>query len=742
MVCAIPSQGQARTHIGDEIPAANYQIGNGPDISCEIEAEINAIPMFYPEWAEDRLTWTAYPYSAYYFRNAPTEGANFFSGKISDAGACIVNNIANFFFMATRFCVTVGNNLLITCFDDTLLKNSIGFVMQTVKSISPFYETGTGSGIEFIFFLALAGLGVSVCLLLLRAQVMKALSAVLVSVLCLSVLMIYTGHVESIIPPVISGLNNLTGISIMATSGLQDYVPEGEVTSPGTDIQVVDSDISDLSMLGLSMANLTNAIWFATVSGPWANGQFGTSDYSRLRMTPEEMERVNEALKRKGDSQRHKNLQSEYIDTNYLASSEDVKEPLLAAITAPDIDHGDHVITQSASGAGEQNAQRHITAAFWSMFPAAAFLVLMVLVGLPVFCSQIFLIGLLVILPFAFVAGIAGDRGRKVMLTFIQWTLQALTTKVVYGFYLGLVMMLVIITMRFAGSNTGLSGFLLFLVFGAAAYARKHFYDLVMSLISLTPAKTDMMDNPLKSFMKYSMIQGMLKGGRNRLNKGKGENKQNKKNNEGEPPQTPEEKRKQEEEALNRRETDRVYQMYSEDETRNDVTENRKQSSDPNNPNRQSKEKVDAEQGTNSEYDSAETIPTEEPAHSENNDLNQTEDDRVYQMFLEDETRDDVEEKVDTNQGANSSHGSEVLNSVNREDKSASKESEPDKSNTRQEQKPEQKHGADVNHIPAENDDDSLMERRRQLRENYYNDIEQPVRKRHSEDPPWSDKEY
>ena len=750
MCTIIPLQTQARTHIGDELPASKYQIGNGPPIDYEIEAEYGAVPMFYPEWAFDKLTWCGYPPSAYYFRSAPTEGANFFAGKISDAGACISNNIANLFFNLTKISTILGNSVLVTCFDDFVLQKSLTVVMKTVKDISPFSNNGAKTGIGFLFYLAMAGLGISVCILILRAQAMKALGSILLSILCFTGLMIYVGHIESIIPPAISCLNNFTGVAIMATSGLQDYVPEGSEEDITFNIET--SDTSDISTLGLSMANLTNAVWFATVSAPWANGQLGTSDYRRLKMTESEKEKVNKALNRSGDTVRHKTLQSEYIDTNYLTSSEDVKEPLLAAITALDIDHGEHAITVSASGPGEQNAQRHITAAFWSMFPAGAFLVLMVLVGIPVFCSQILLIGLLIILPFALVIGIAGDRGRQVMLRCIQWTLQALSLKVIYGFYLGLIMMLAILMMKIAGNNAALSSFLLFTVFGAASYFRKPFFSLVMGLISFTPAKIDI-DNPFKTFLKYSLLQKVLNRERNsqppsvppspvpKNNNAEGEGGSS---NESEPPKTP--GRNTEEPGTgvyHNQQAEREYQEYLEREAKfhkaakdsrpgdlhknNEdflsTHDNRDQESDAGEGSRSNEPSFQPESSRSNEttsYKSGSPNSSDSKATSSR----PTTSKRTQQSNVGAETRGNKDTKQsDTNEPPQSKNneGSGIT---------TMKESAADYSNYNR---------------TWDEEEESLWQRREQLRAQYFGDSEETgLRKRQSEDPParWKNDDY
>ncbi len=804
IICITPHQVQARTHIGDEIPAEKYQIGNGPDISCELEAEFNSTPMFYPEWAKDRLTWTAYPYSAYYFRSAPTEGANFFSGKISDAGAGIANSIANLLFMGTKFCTTVGNNLLITCFDDGLLKNTLSFVMGTVKEI----ESTASDAMKVIFYLALAGLGVSVSLLLLRAQVMRALSSVLISILLLAGSMIYVDNIENIIPPTVSCLNNLTGVLMMATSGLQDYTPEGSAEDNLAEAKIEITDTSDISTLGASMINMTNIIWFATVSGPWANGQFGTSDYSRLKMTAEEKEKVNDSLNRKGASERYKTLQSEYIDTNYLASSEDVKEPLLAAITSPDIDHGEHAITLAASGAGEQNANRHITAAFWSIFPAAAFLVLMALVGLPVFASQILLMGLLFILPFAFMTGIAGDRGKEVTLKFIEWTLGALSTKVIYGFYLGLVMMVAIIAMKFAETNTGLSGFLLFIIFGAAACLRKRYFNLVISLISLTPGKETTSD-PFKTFMRMTLLKRLLRRSGKQLrwknqeeNKGKKNKKENESekekengestgNKEGSPPRTP---NRTQNHAAGKNDKAQKPRSYSKEEkmqpeaNRNSSDEshdidfslpNHEQALGSNQDTqgerkdanylfhrRRSDEKNESELENNpfphrrayknNKSDIKVKAPwdktgaptpssgSESPQTQNNNpDVNHSTVIKANSSMAYDKQQSHMSQGPLSNNTAEQLEKKTASSLTNRrEDSMTSKEPKADKSSIWPEYKNQQRAGADIEDY-SESDDDSLWQRRRQLRENYLNDVdEQPQRKKQREDPPWRDKEY
>ncbi len=514
---SIPVGVSARTHIGDEMPATKYQVGNGPDISYELEADDNILPIFHPGWALDQLTWLSYPHTAYYFRNAPSEGSGWFSGAIDDASASIANCLANVTFKLTKFFAYMGNILLLIGFDDFFMRDSLGYIDSFVKNSSNGF-LGT------LLTLALVGLAIGAGVMIFRGQVMRGLSSVLLGLLCFSGLLIYTANVSSIIPPVLSFFNNLTASAIFAVSGIQDYKADPNNTDSQFDLNIEEAD-EDLTLLKKSLCNMSNGMWFALVSAPWASGQFGTADYTKLKMTQEEIDQVNEALKpsvfssEKQKTVRSKTLKSQYIDTNFLASSEDVKEPLLKAITALDIDHGNHPMTTAASGPGSQNADKHSSAAFGSLIPAGAYFVLMVLVGLPVFLAQLAIVILLLLLSVALILGVAGERGRQLMLKYIQWLLSAFSIKVIYGFYLGVTMCLAIMVMHLSGSNIAGADFLLTIIFAAAIWFRKDYFNWAMGLIALEPPKFKM-ENPLKTFMKYKIAENVLSRKSGITNKG------------------------------------------------------------------------------------------------------------------------------------------------------------------------------------------------------------------------------
>jgi hypothetical protein len=62
---------------------------------------------------------------------------------------------------------------------------------------------------------------------------------------------------------------------------------------------------------------------------------------------------------------------------------------------------------------------------------------------LPIILAQIAIVVLAIFLPLGLMLGLAGDTGIALMVKYFRWVIAALSVKVGYGLYFGVVMFLV-----------------------------------------------------------------------------------------------------------------------------------------------------------------------------------------------------------------------------------------------------------------------------------------------------------
>lgn len=479
---------------GDQWPAENYQVGKKADIFTEKKIEavtyplnlmllglagatfwagggvsviaqrvftemlagyaINVSVQNQPATSATALVWLNYPPSAYSFQSATKHEVNFVKGAVTNISTTVFDWIANQLFFVSKVLVMIANNIVVLCFDSQWVRSAADWISDGVKTVSSSFSSGGGGWLFVFFVLALCALAANVAIHLLRARVVNALTAVLVAGACVAGLYFYTANANYVVAAVSEFTDNMAGLAMSAAS----------VLSPQT-----TSGAGSLSPLRQGIAEVTNMAWFSNVACPWSAGQFGTANPKNLKITQSEWDgsglvhspylggspgikdcvppdytdvpppAAGQRLTRSELEQMVKNG-TLYADTLYLGADDEVREGLLQALSSEVLDHGQHRETVFTCGPEVSTAWRHVLAAFVSFFPALAYLLLVVFVGVPVIFAQLILMVLLIFLPVALVIGVSGDNGRRAMLGYIKYIIGCFAAKIVNGFFLGTVL--------------------------------------------------------------------------------------------------------------------------------------------------------------------------------------------------------------------------------------------------------------------------------------------------------------
>lgn len=499
LLLSVPSFALAdRKYIGDEKPD-NFAVGRQGKIEDAKATQLSTLPIVLENFDSDELIWLRYPANNYHFRTAPSVDQTFFTNKMEDAGTAVQDSMANIFFNLTKAAALLANNIILLVFDNFLTEGmfkSIGAIVGAITS----YEEGGLFSLMLLLMMILLGVGIATHLV--RAQLMRAFTSVLVAALCLACITAYTVNVDKIVPTTMNFVNQTTGMALMATSYMKD-IPEDEAVE-------IDTLAGETTLLQQGLIETTNSMWHIMVGAPWANGMFGSGNPNDLKLLPSEVAAINKDINKAISFQllgpdglfdvdinwdvilgkKQEIPKDSYMDTIWLACSNEVKQSMLQAITGTKERYeSQNTAVLFTAGQGITSSTFHMGIAILSLIPAIIFLLFAVMVGIPILVAQFVLMFLLILLPFALLMGVAGEKGIQTTMLYIRHLLGAAATKIIYGFYMSFILLFTVSLTRIpiTENNFALSGTLISIVLVFAVIFRKRFFEGVMGLISFEP---------------------------------------------------------------------------------------------------------------------------------------------------------------------------------------------------------------------------------------------------------------
>lgn len=495
-----------RKYIGDQTPASlfpqspaestNLSVGtkDQTDLDQSLLPSLDKLSNTNSDSGPNYI-WKTWPVSSYYFTTMPNNDASWVEGKMQDAASSVLDAAANMLFFLPKVSTLLGCEIITAMYSDTLARGMCGFVSEGAKAIGGHLEANTFSGLIFVF--ALVVLGVGIALYIFKGQLMKALTNVAIAIVCLVGFYLYVANVGAWIPDTLSFINDASGLALSASTTMKGApVTDGNSSNAA---QASGSGRAQTTLMDQGLADCTNAMWHILVGAPWAVGQLGSCDPNKLKLQPEQVKYYTgrnvaahyqagnnpaEALAEMGVIS--KILDGSYADTVWLAGDPKSETALLGALTQS---KGKNITTVRASAQGQKSGIHHIYTALLTILPGILFLVFAIVLGIPVFLSQIMIMVMLFIMPLVLLMGVAGDSGMHVVLKFLKSLLGFLATKIIYGFYIGLTIMLAMVITHIdqMKDSPGTCSFLLACIFFFAIVYRKKFFNTVLSIISFSP---------------------------------------------------------------------------------------------------------------------------------------------------------------------------------------------------------------------------------------------------------------
>lgn len=414
-------------------------------------------------------------------------------GKVMAAGVSVCDIVSNILFEATKAATLLGNIIVLACFKDLIGDCFPSMVSSSVKALYGSGVSDIGSDAyplwQMAMGFAMVGLGLTISINFFRAQLVEGIKNYTLAILVMTGLLVYFAHIDTIMP------------------ALNQIMDEGTATVVVKTYQtILHSSDPDSGSAGYesSIIGVTELSWEMFVGRPWVLAQWGTAEFSgdgqdSLKLSGEEIDRIQSqsvldvlgSIFKSGDVSKGTTgvkipEDAQYIDKVYLGGNESIKEKLLETVQNRDS------VVHTACGEELSSAFRHLEWALISIFPAVAYCILTIFVGIPVFVAQMLLAIMIVFLPVVLIMGISGDGGRRMMISYAKITLGLIATKIVYGLYLALTLALIdIIWDQFSGGKLlhsfGLAYFLISIIIIYAIKKRQTVMQMVMGAVSGAP---------------------------------------------------------------------------------------------------------------------------------------------------------------------------------------------------------------------------------------------------------------
>lgn len=204
-----------------------------------------------------------------------------------------------------------------------------------------------------------------------------------------------------------------------------------------------------LSAADQQILNTSNRMWKLFVDRPWTIGEWGREQADDIRVTADE---ANDIQKQAREEEVVMNVRVgndwSHLIRQY-ASSMPQRDILRKTLGSPKINHGNHSDLVNDFWGGAVGTRFLI--ALLSLLATLTMLLFVGTIALILVLAQEMSLAVIIIAPIVFLLGIFPERGFMLTRKWIAWVIGSLGTKVVYGFYLGLTLLISDIVARGSG---------------------------------------------------------------------------------------------------------------------------------------------------------------------------------------------------------------------------------------------------------------------------------------------------
>lgn len=282
-----------------------------------------------------------------------------------------------------------------------------------------------------------------------------------------------------------------SGTDIRFLSNTMDQLSQvtmGALAQPFQQIEGTSS-LSPKQAADTELVVTGNQVWDLLVTRPWTIGEFNRTEQQPISVTPAEATAITKAVASVKvplsvtPGENWMTLMRLYPDGSQQ------RNILATTLGNPSINHGGHPDMPDVLGAG--SVVPRMVIALFSLVSSIMFLVFVAVIAGTLVAAQEMALALILISPIVFLVGLLPGRGFGIVRSWLGWLIGALGTKVVYGFYFGITLLLADVLTRTTGLLI-LQQVFVSLLFFLAFLFRKRILSAVLSKIG-APTPHEMM---------------------------------------------------------------------------------------------------------------------------------------------------------------------------------------------------------------------------------------------------------
>ncbi|QSO53131.1 hypothetical protein JZ785_04375 [Alicyclobacillus curvatus] len=242
-----------------------------------------------------------------------------------------------------------------------------------------------------------------------------------------------------------------SGPDIRFLSNTMDHLSQvtmGALAQPFQQIEGTSS-LSPKQAADTELIVTGNQVWDLFVTRPWTIGEFNRTEQQPIRVTPAEATAITKAAA--SDNLSLTVTPEEDWMTLMRAYPDGSQQRTILATTLgdPSINHGGHPDMPDVLGAG--SVVPRMVIALFSLVASVMFLIFVVVIAGMLVAAQEMALALILVSPIVFLVGLIPGRGFAFVRSWLGWLIGALGTKVVYGFYFGITLLLADVLTRTTG---------------------------------------------------------------------------------------------------------------------------------------------------------------------------------------------------------------------------------------------------------------------------------------------------
>lgn len=376
----------------------------------------------------------------------------------------LLNGLASFLFYGNALLVRVGIFLMELGYHTDLVNQQLTIALPMMNGLQ------TSLFFKFLPFVLVLMVGWMVKVGYWNNQTTRLVSGTIGSLLVLAGSLWFMANAGQSVGWLSKTMDKLTLVTMGSLAAPYQSLT-GETVGQGGVLSAADQQLLTTS----------NRIWKLFVDRPWTIGELGREQAEDVTVTGDEAKEIHREA---SDQKVALNVQTGDAWSQLLrqyAPGLPQRDILRKVLGSPTIDHGNHADLVDAFWGGSVGARFII-----ALFALVATLTLLLFVGtlsLMLVVAQEMALAVIVIAPVVFLLGIFPEQGFAITRKWAGWLIGTLGAKVVYGFYLGLTLLISDIVARGSGLLIVQQIFVGLLFFCAFLF-RKRILQQILSLFA------------------------------------------------------------------------------------------------------------------------------------------------------------------------------------------------------------------------------------------------------------------